>query len=63
MVILEASSTVKSGSKWFMGLYPAALSEVVNLLTANELKAAEELACKWNSDGVPPEQQKWSVAY
>ena len=61
--ILEASSTGKTGSRQYMGLYPAALSEVLKTLTADELKAAEELAHKWNSDSMPPEQQKWFVTY
>ena len=62
--ILDVRNAGHSGSKQYMGMYPAALSEVMKSLTDEELKAAEDTASRWNKDGTPAElQQKYIPAY
>jgi hypothetical protein len=62
--ILDACNAGRSGGKQYMGMYPAALSEVMKSLTDEELKAAEDTTSKWNKDGAPAElQQKYVLAY
>ena len=42
--ILDVHNAGHSRSKQYMGMYPAALSEVMKSLTDEELKAAEDTA-------------------
>ena len=56
--VIAEKTDARSGHKDWLPYYPAALTEVLEGLSEEELQEAEETLEKWNAEGPPIEVQR-----
>jgi hypothetical protein len=55
---LDEEEAGPAGSKKYLSLYPAMLTQVAEDLHDEELDAVQKIVDKWNSDGAPDDMKK-----